>query len=209
MPKQHIVEQGEYLSLIAAKYGFSSYKTIWDHAENAELKKKRKNPNILYPGDKLFIPDKDEKTEQAPTGQKHKYEAKSDALKLRLVVKDADGYPVASEPCQLEIGAKEYKKTTGGDGLVEEKMEGSPDSARLAVRDFEIPMKIGHLDPVEEISGQQARLHNLGYDPGPLDGSDEYKRQSAIEEFQCDNKLKVDGICGDKTQAKLVVVHGC
>jgi len=31
---------------------------------------------------------------------------------------------------------------------------------------------------------------------------------SAVEEFQCDNGLTVDGDCGPNTQAKLKEVHG-
>jgi hypothetical protein len=45
MSSFHIVQQGEHLSGIAAKFGFSSFRTIWQHPENAELKKLRKDPN--------------------------------------------------------------------------------------------------------------------------------------------------------------------
>jgi len=62
----HTVVQGEHLSSIAKKYGFSSYKTIWDHGQNADLKKKRQNPNVIFPGDRLFIPDKVEKSPGTP-----------------------------------------------------------------------------------------------------------------------------------------------
>ena len=61
MGKNHYVEQGEYLAQIARSYGFVDYNTIWDAPENQGLKDKRKNPNILFPGDKLFIPDKETK----------------------------------------------------------------------------------------------------------------------------------------------------
>ena len=70
-----------------------------------------------------------------------------------------------------------------------------------------LPIKIGYLDPVEEVSGQIGRLDNLGYFPG--DGTDEDQFKSAIEEFQCDNGLTVDGDCGPGTQAKLKEIHGC
>jgi peptidoglycan hydrolase-like protein with peptidoglycan-binding domain len=33
--------------------------------------------------------------------------------------------------------------------------------------------------------------------------------RSAVEEFQCDHGLTVDGDCGAQTQAKLLSVHGC
>jgi hypothetical protein len=70
------------------------------------------------------------------------------------------------------------------------------------------PVRIGDLDPVNEETGQMARLANLGYYRASLDKPDQDELLSAIEEFQCDNKLAVDGDCGPKTQAKLKEVHG-
>ena len=61
MGATHTVQQCEYLSLIAKIYGFASYKTIWDHDGNADLREQRQNPNILLPGDLVFIPDKETK----------------------------------------------------------------------------------------------------------------------------------------------------
>ena len=46
MSTDHVVRQGEHLSQIAEKYGFS-YKALWDHAANAQLKKLRGNPPDL------------------------------------------------------------------------------------------------------------------------------------------------------------------
>ena len=72
-----------------------------------------------------------------------------------------------------------------------------------------IAIRIGHLDPVEETSGQEARLNNLGYAATGGVEKDPDALRSAIEEFQCDHGLTVDGICGAKTQNKLKEVHGC
>ena len=63
---------------------------------------------------------------------------------------------------------------------------------------------------MSERSGQQERLRNLGYLADPLPGDDpEELFRIAVEEFQCDHKLAVDGKCGPATQAKLRDVHGC
>jgi putative peptidoglycan binding protein len=79
--------------------------------------------------------------------------------------------------------------------------------------ELDLTLGIGELDPIDTISGQLQRLHNLGYEPGPVSpatNDDERRRQrSAIEEFQCDQSLGVDGVCGPVTQAKLLQVHGC
>jgi LysM domain len=88
MSTYHTVVQGEHLSSIARKYGFSSYKTIWDHGQNAELKKKRQNPNVIFPGDLLFIPDKGEKEESRSTEKRHHFKLKAEKPKLRLFLED-------------------------------------------------------------------------------------------------------------------------
>ena len=76
-----------------------------------------------------------------------------------------------------------------------------------AIAKSRFPIKIGHLDPVDELSGQIGHLNNLGYFAGRLDGSDTHAFESAVEEFQCDNGLTVDGVCGPNTQSKLKQVH--
>jgi len=48
-----------------------------------------------------------------------------------------------------------------------------------------------------------------GYYLGRLDVDNPAKFRSAVEEFQCDHDLTVDGDCGPQTQAKLKQVYGC
>jgi hypothetical protein len=52
----HVGTQREHLSAIGQQNGFRSYHTIWDQPNNADLKAKR-DPQVLFPGDQLFIPD--------------------------------------------------------------------------------------------------------------------------------------------------------
>ena len=58
MAVTHVVAQGEYLSLIAARFGFRDPRVIWNHPDNAALRERRKNPNVLFPGDVLTIPER-------------------------------------------------------------------------------------------------------------------------------------------------------
>ncbi|MGB9698788.1 MAG: LysM peptidoglycan-binding domain-containing protein [Thermodesulfobacteriota bacterium] len=53
---EYTVKQGDCLSSIGEKYGIF-WEKIWNQPKNDKLKEKRKNPNILYPGDVIFIPD--------------------------------------------------------------------------------------------------------------------------------------------------------
>jgi len=215
IPSRHIVAQGEHLSKIAKRHGFSDYRTIWNHPQNADVREKRQNPNVLFPGDVLFIPDKELRIEARATDERHRFVVKRTALKLRLVVEDLYETPVRNAPCELVIEGEVTRHITDGTGLVEQEILPDAHDGWLVLRGEEtpfrdtlIPMKIGDLDPEDTTSGQLARLNNLGYLPG--DGTDPDAFRSAVEEFQCDHPpLKVDGTCGKKTQEQLKKVHGC
>lgn len=58
MSTPYTVRPGDTLSHIAAKHGFPSYRDIYEHPDNAAFRIKRPNPNLIYPGDALFIPAK-------------------------------------------------------------------------------------------------------------------------------------------------------
>lgn len=221
MADYYTVEQGDHLSKIAKDNGFTDYTIIWDHANNADLKNQRKNPNILLPGDQVFIPDMEEKHESGATDKRHTFTVDKKPLKLRLVLEDIYEKPIAGAACALLVGDQTFQLTTDGKGKLEQEIPLDATEAFLVIRadqtpfkDETFPVKIGHLDPVDEISGQVARLNNLGYFAGRLDDPPAAPQSdaaflSAVEEFQCDHGLTVDGDCGPKTQAKLKQVHGC
>lgn len=214
MGSYYMVIQGDHISKIAKENGFPDYHTIWDHPNNADLKKQRDNPNVLNPGDMLFIPDKEQKEESGNTEKRHTFVVKREPLKLRLVLEDMYEKPVANAQKALLVESDVDQQNTDGKGHIERDIPRDAQDSTLVIRgepshfaDIPIPVKIGSLDTVDTFAGQLARLNNLGYFPG--DGSDEDAFESAVEEFQCDNHLVVDGICGPKTQAKLKEVHGC
>jgi N-acetylmuramoyl-L-alanine amidase len=205
----YTVQQGDHLSALLEKFGFRELKTIWEHPNNAALKSERKDPHILFPGDEIFIPEKQAKTVSRPTTKLHKFQVKKEQLKLKLLLQDVNGQPRALEECKLDIDGAITTEKTGGDGTITKEIPLSAKAGRLTLSDLQVPLLIGHLDPVEKESGQIARLSNLGYEPGDVDAPDAERLRSAIEEFQCDQGLHVDGICGGSTQAKLKQVHGC
>src|SRR5262245_18939776 len=204
----YTVQQGDHLSAVAAKFGFYELKTIWDHPSNAALKEKRKDPHILFPGDQIFIPDKVPKTDSAPTTKLHKFQIKNEPLKLKLLLQDVNSQPRANEDCKLDIDGAVTTEKTGGDGTLTKVIPKTAKVGKLTLSDLDVPLLIGHLDPIEESSGQNARLNNLGYEAGDVDAPDPERLRSAIEEFQCDQNLPVNGICDAATQAKLKEVHG-
>src|SRR5262249_21733581 len=73
MSINHIVAQGETLSSIANQYGFHDWRTIYDHPDNSNFRERRKDPNLLYPGETLIIPDKQQQEIDCQVGQKHQF----------------------------------------------------------------------------------------------------------------------------------------
>ncbi len=219
MPKTHVVEQGECLSRIARRYGFRDYRLIYEHPDNARLRQTRPNPNILHPGDTIVIPDKREKTENCATGRVHRFKVPSSRRLLRIALEDVDGNRLGGCPYTLTIGEDVYTGTLPANGLLEKRIAIDEDTGTLEVtargKHYQWPLGIAWLNPPsdtpdEGITGIQARLRNLGFDPGPIDGIIGPKTRQAIRAFQAKHPpLAVDGICGPKTRAKLIERHGC
>ena len=211
MAEQHSVKQGEHLSQIARKYGFRNYLIIWDHANNAALKKLRQDPNILFPGDSLYIPDRTPKTVPGDTGMTHRFQVYIPKLELRIALLDYCEQPIQGAACNLDVEGEVTPLTTDGKGAVRKPIPAdSEDGAvRVEALDLDLAIAIGDLDPVEEDSGVRARLINLAYDAGPKGFDDEGEFRSSVEEFQCDHGLKVTGKVDGATRDKLREVYGC
>lgn len=210
MAQYHIVEQGEQLSGIAARHGFRSFRTIWDDARNDDLRRLRRNPHVLMPGDRIYVPDVQLKKETADTTQRHLYKVLGPGLVLRILLKDLDDGPVRNTACRLEVEGRTFDLTTDDQGFIEQRIPVNAREGRLTVEGEAVPIAIGFLDPVTETSGQKARLNNLGYHAGDPEAADDDERfRIAVEEFQCDQDLPVNGICGEETRAKLLEAHGC
>jgi N-acetylmuramoyl-L-alanine amidase len=229
----HIVEQGECLARIAERYGFRSFRTVYDDPGNAALRERRPNPDLLYPGDVVFIPEKRRKEVPRSTGLRHLFRVAGQRRVLRLVIEDVAGEKMKSAEYELTIDGKVERGVIGADGLIEHEIPLDATAGTLIVKylinDFKLtghagqkvvgqyvwPLEIAHLNPVKNaadkgVSGYQARLRNMGYDPGPIDGIVGPRTKAALIAFQEDNPpLSVDGICGPATLAKLVELYGC
>ena len=178
MAKHHQVQQGECFVSLAKRYGFTDYRTVYDHPENARLKEKRPNPNILFPGDVVFIPEKQDKQETRGTAQRHQFQVKEPVVLLRVALRDGKGETCANKRYEVKTERKILRGVTDAQGRIEQPIPADCAAAELSVwlqeedpRAFcRWQLALGHLDPVERTSGVQARLNNLGYDCGPVDG---------------------------------------
>ena len=73
-------------------YGFLP-DTIWNDPMNGELKQPRKEANVLYQDDKLWIPDRREKQESKPTDATRVFRRKDVPEVMRVVLLDSDDQP--------------------------------------------------------------------------------------------------------------------
>lgn len=203
MPIRHTVRQGDCIASIAFANGFHP-DTIWNHGDNAELKRLRADPNVLLPGDVVVVPDKQIKQHQGATDRSHRFRRQAVPEKLVLVLRK-EGEPRANEPYEIDIDGAVHHGTTAGDGRIEHDI---PPNARLARLSFHdgaevYVLHLGHLDPIDEVSGVQGRLRNLGFYDGPLDGQITPELVQALQAFQASRDLEPFGEMDDETKNAL------
>lgn len=103
---------------------------------------------------------------------------------------------------------------TDSEGLLQEALPLSADSALLTVGARTYALRLATLNPVEHTedqggSGVQARLRNLGFEPGPADGVLNERTRQALCAFEAVHGLPITGAPEGQTLEKLKWVHGC
>src|SRR5438045_1288400 len=130
MAESYEVVSGDCLSSIAAKFHMS-WRRMWDDPANAELKRIRKNPNVLLPGDRLTIPSISPATFTVATGRVHRFVIKKpEPTLLRLVIR-SDGEPMANASFRLTVDATQVSGVTDGDGLLEARIPATAKTAKV------------------------------------------------------------------------------
>lgn len=205
MPRRHVVKPGECIDSIGELYGFFP-ETLWDHPDNADLRKQRVNRNILLEGDVVAIPDKRQREEQAPAGRTSTFKRKGVPSVLSLRLLDGDE-PRAGLEYELVIEGKAYPGKTDADGWLEAWVPPNAKRAKLLIGAREsYDIQIGKMDPVETESGFRSRLENLGYlDPENADGG---AIAAAISRFQRARGLDETGEVSDELRRHLVDANG-
>lgn len=206
MPTTHRVQQGECLTSIAEQYGFY-WQTLWNAPENARLREMGRHPNVLHPGDEVVIPDKRMTSYMRPTGARHSWKVKGVPAKLRMRFMWEDE-PRANERYTLRVDGKVSHGSTDGDGWVEVSIPPDTRSAKLTLgegdREEDYELALGHLDPVQELTGVQARLTNLGF-PTPITGALDEPTREALRRFQRRQGMEPTGEIDNVTRSRL---HG-
>ena len=204
-----LVAAGDCVDSIAFEYGHF-WETIWNHPANAELKKVRKDPNVLRAGDRLTIPElREEEVTRGPK-KRHRFRRRGVPAKLRLRFLRF-GEPRAGLDYSVNIDGTRQEGKLDRDGRLEIWIPPSARSAKLTLRDGsqdqEFDLGLGHLDPIDTVSGVQARLAGLGYDCEVSGTLDEATRR-ALRNFQSVQDLKSSGDLDQVTRDELKRAFG-
>jgi hypothetical protein len=208
-----IVVAGDCLSSLAAANGLH-WKAVWDYPDNRELKETRKHPNLLLPGDRLRLKEAP-KTLPAGAEKVHKFQRVGVPAMLRLRF-TLFGEPRKDLKYVVEVDGKNVDRgTLDKDGALACIIAPQAKRARvfLGPRRQCFEFLLGHLPPATEVSGIQARLANLNYYFGPINGFVDHNGEpdtitaKAIETFQEHNQVDLDAE-PDEIIAELVKRHG-
>ena len=214
--RAYVIKQGDYLAKIAHSLGFSADE-VWSHPRNADLKQLR-DPNLLLPGDVLFIPDPAAPPLGITGGSSNDYSAEIPTTTVTVFFKNL-GKPRANERYVITGLGEAIEGTTDAEGKVEITV-----SVHLREVDVAFPddyaiygVRVGDMDPIDEPSGARKRLQHLGYydwaADQPLDaslGEDELEgaNKAAILAYQQANGLEATGVIDVATRAALEEHHG-
>jgi hypothetical protein len=200
----HVVQAGEFLDKIAHRLGFPP-ELLWSDPKNAELRRARPSPNLLSPGDVLWVPrDRPRGEEPLSIGAENRFERRVPTIRVVVWLHRADGSPIADEACEVkELG---IKVTSGADGRVELLLPIHVREAALWIPSLHVAQSIlvGDLDPPDTQAGIKQRLANLGY--GKYHGFDDAPG-AAILLFQKDHELPQTGVADAATVLALKAAH--
>lgn len=208
--KPYVVRQGDYLEKLAFMHGFNAEK-VWNDSKNAELRGRRKSPDILQPGDLLYFPPfKGWHGRTLTHGSQNRYEVEVPKREVRIEF-SSKGYGNARYEIH-GLGAK-VEGTTDGAGLVTMVVPVHVREVTVVFPAMRVryAVRVGDLDPVTETSGVRQRLQQLGYRWPPEGDESEADLLAddrlALELFQKARGLAVTGQVDEATIQALLDAH--
>ena len=203
----HWVKQGDCISSIAWEHGFADWQLIWD-AQTDDFRRNHPNPNTLAPGDEVVIPERTPKRVSVATNASHVFKVRRPPTRLRVRLRGDDGKVLSGIKYELMVADKTLSGNTDDDGLVDQPVPANAATATLTLftsdtANIVLSIRLGHIEPMQWISGVQGRLRNLGYFAGPSDGQADDNLEAALRAFQRDQGIDETGTLDDSTRDKL------
>lgn len=136
------------------------------------------------------------------------------SAKLKIYLKDDLGNSLRNVDFELDVAGHLITASTDAQGYLEAGLPADPTQSAIhfyrknpdaSIQHF--TLRMNDAAAVDTVKGLQARLNNLGFDAGPVDGIMGRKTKAATREFQAAHGLVVDGISGPQTQNRLLAEH--
>jgi len=142
-------------------------------------------------------------------GAKNRYTASIARTTLRITFQAA-GKAISDEPFEVQGLGSPFSGKSDGTGLVCIDVPAHVRQIDIHFVRLQLvfPVLIGHMDPVEELSGLRKRLEQLGYYRGLEDIDAGLSDRLAIESFQRKCGIEVTGIPDEATKRALVEAYG-
>jgi hypothetical protein len=205
---EYVVKPGDCMESIAYEHGFF-WKTLWNLAENAELKNNR-SPNVLLPGDRVTIPAVRSSQVDCRTDQSHKFVLLGGQTRCRLRFLDDRQQARSGLRYELTIDGVTTSSTLDAQGSLNVAIPSN--ASRGTIRLFTEPdpeiydLSFGHLDPESSPTGIRARLNNLGFTCAG-DGDWDEDLRGALIRFQMARNLPATGQIDEETRQLLKQDH--
>ena len=205
----HIVREGECIASIANEAGHL-WTTVWDDAENADLRAARQDPNVLLAGDRVHIPPIENKLESGETELRHRFIRRREPANITITLRDKQGNPRANESFSLNVDGEVTEGYTDPNGVLRAVVAPTADTAWLTLPDAgeSYPLRLARLQPAAAAAGAQGRLNNIGFNCGTPGKVWTARARAALQLFQARYGLPATGEYDVDTRAKLEAAHG-
>jgi N-acetylmuramoyl-L-alanine amidase len=227
------VAEDECLESIAAAHGLT-VEYIWNHPANAELRRVRRDPNILLAGDRLTLPERRQRDETLATGRLHTVKLRRGLRPVRFTLvredietlptdgssteEDWEHSPPAFEPVDVVPWKSVHARFESGSETWE------ADANDKGVVTFNLPVRIKGgvlviapgMPEETSLRVQIGRLDPIETLSGAVQRLQNMGYQvaapedlpSVIREFQADEGIEMNGTLDGPTRQKLATVHG-
>ena len=219
----YVVGDGDYLTAIAYRFATTETKVLAD-PKNAKLKENRPNPEILAPGDVVYVPRAPRKWLPVTVGGTNSFKATPPMVTLNVVLKDHAGQPLASVGVETEPTVSDSPLTTDGSGTLTLQVPVHVKVVRVKVpaRGSAFSFRVGQMAPHTHDSGVLSRLRQMGC----LGNEDDHAGARSwlakltpatravalaqgVSEFQRRNGKEVTGMADDGLRGEIRDAHGC
>jgi hypothetical protein len=163
--RPYVICRGDHLSSLAYQFGFNA-DTVWSDPKNAQLRGLRPDPNILFPGDVLYIPDQKPPVMKSLTiGTTNTFVSDAPTVTLTQQFVGPESTTYASRAYTVQELDQLMGLSTDANGVATFQVPVTLATATVVFTDTgeSWALQIGSMDPINTPLGIFKRLQNLGY----------------------------------------------